>query len=166
MTRRRAWAGAALVALLALTGCANPAEKLAEKAMEKAIEDEVGQNAEVDLDSDGGSITNDDGSVAWGEAAEVPAGFPAELPLVDATLTMAIEDQGVFSLMYTVDDTAAFDELVAELEASGDLEKVSSMEVEGVTTYVYESAEWTVSVGLYGEEGEERSLSYMVSPKE
>jgi len=103
--------GVALVALLAvaaLTGCSFAAEQASEAILEGAT------GTDVEIDDDGGSVSieTEDGSVdiSGGESAEVPEGFPSDMPLYEGTLLMAstmdTEDGTVYSLgIETTDDT-------------------------------------------------------------
>ena len=103
--------------LFILSGCKlgqNIAENIAEEAIEKAIEKESGENVEIDLeegemsiegedgevsissDDDSVEIKSDDGEVTFGSGAELPEGFPGNVPVYpDMELTMSlIVDEG------------------------------------------------------------------------
>ncbi len=90
-----------LLVLLLASGCfgQNIAERIAEEAIEKAIEKDSGENVEVDLGNDGitiegedGEVTissddetveikSDDGEFTIGSGAELPEGFPGNVPV-------------------------------------------------------------------------------------
>lgn len=98
-TTRTVASFAVAAALVATAGCGKAAEKVAEKATEEAIENQVGGNADVDLNADGGvrieteegtysadgegnvNIETDEGSIS--SSAEVPDGWPEDVPLPD-----------------------------------------------------------------------------------
>jgi hypothetical protein len=105
MTRRTAVAAALLLPALVLSvaACGDAAT---EEALEQAISD---ANPSLDADvSDGGAgvkATDDAGNeVGVGTAAQVPADFPAEVPLPEGTLTIAATSpEGEFTLQFQVD---------------------------------------------------------------
>jgi len=90
-----------LLVLLLASGCfgRNIAERIAEEVIEKAIEEDNGENVEIDLDDDGITIKgedsevnissdddtvkieSDDGEVTFGLGAELPEGFPDNVPV-------------------------------------------------------------------------------------
>jgi len=90
-----------LLVLLLASGCfgQNIAERIAEEVIEKAIEEDNGENVEIDLDDDGITIKGEDGEVSIsaddetveiksddgeftiGSGAELPEGFPGNVPV-------------------------------------------------------------------------------------
>lgn len=71
---------AALV--FSMTSCAKAVSKMAEKAIEKTIESSMGiENADIDLNEEGGKISSDTGEIAFGDDAEVPEGWPSSVPV-------------------------------------------------------------------------------------
>lgn len=90
-----------LLVLLLASGCfgQNIAERIAEEAIEKAIEEDNGENVDVSLDDDGITIKGEDGEVSIsaddetveiksddgeftiGSGAELPEGFPGNVPV-------------------------------------------------------------------------------------
>ncbi len=90
-----------LLVLLLASGCfgQNIAERIAEEVIEKAIEEDNGENVEIDLDDDGITIKGEDGEVSIsaddetveiksddgeftiGLGAELPEGFPGNVPV-------------------------------------------------------------------------------------
>lgn len=158
--RRGVWAGAAVVAL-ALAGCANPGEVLAEKVIEQGLSQD---GTKVDIDADGGiSMEFKDGTeYQAGDHAQVPDDFPSDMPLPDAQLLAVVKNDGGFLLQYQVSDRAAYDEVASKLDAAG-FEETASIEMEGMTSKSLSSDAWNVSLGLLGE-GDELTLSYGVYP--
>ncbi|MFC2159345.1 hypothetical protein ACFLQS_01360 [Actinomycetota bacterium] len=91
-----------LLVLFAVSGCKvgqNIAENIAEEAIERAIEKESGENVEIDLeegemtikgedgevnissDDDTVEIKSDEGEATFGSGAELPEGFPGNVPV-------------------------------------------------------------------------------------
>ena len=139
---RRMWVGVAVVAVLGVAGCANPAEVIAEKV----VEQQAGDGVDVDLDEDGEggfSVENEDGTYAYGSKAEVPAGFPSEVPLPDAALTIAMKEADRFTLSYDGASRADAEAYIAEFSG---YEETSSMEAEGVIQRTFVSADWEVMI--------------------
>ncbi|MFZ5766108.1 MAG: hypothetical protein ACOY4H_11010 [Thermodesulfobacteriota bacterium] len=92
--------------LLFFTGCGNQAE---EKAVEKQIEKETGGKADVDIQDKGMKITGEtEGekySVTTGQATEIPANFPADVPLYQpGTPVSAVEVNGGHSVTLATAD--------------------------------------------------------------
>lgn len=160
--RRGVWAGAAVVAL-ALAGCANPGEVLAEKVIEQGLSQD-GTKVDIDADGDGGiSMEFKDGTeYQAGDHAQVPDDFPSDMPLPDAQLLAVVKNDGGFLLQYQVSDRVAYDEVASKLDAAG-FEETASIEMEGMTSKSLSSDAWNVSLGLLGE-GDELTLSYGVYP--
>ena len=163
---RRVWAAAAVVGVIALGGCANPGELLAEKAAEKVIEQQLssdGSKVDIDADGDGGmTIENEDGTYKIGAHAEVPEDFPSELPRLDTDLATASVVDGTWMLQYVNATRVDFDRL-SEYFENGDYERTSTIEMAGMLSYSYLGAEWSVMIGMLGEEGDELALTYSVS---
>ena len=111
-----------LLILVFTGGCKkNLAERMVEGAIERAIEEESGENVDIDLDegevtiqSDEGEVSissdeetvtidSDEGEATFGSGAELPEGFPAEVPVygnMEIVSSMSGTDDGVTS--YTV----------------------------------------------------------------
>ena len=111
-----------LLILVFTGGCKkNLAERIVEGAIEKAIEEESGEDVDIDLDegevtiqSDEGEVSissdeetvtieSDEGEATFGSSAELPEGFPAEVPVyenMDITSSMSGTNDGKTS--YTV----------------------------------------------------------------
>jgi hypothetical protein len=104
-----------ILLILAFTGgCKkNLAERLAEETIEKAIEKESGEDVEIDLDEGEVTIQGDDGEVnisadedtveiksdegeaTFGSGADLPEGFPGDVPVyenMDLHLAMSTRD--------------------------------------------------------------------------
>jgi hypothetical protein len=128
---------AVAVALVASAGCGKAAEKVAERATEEAIENQVGGNVDLDVDGDGGvrieteegtyeadgqgnvNIETEDGSIS--SSAEVPEGWPEDVPLPDdLAITMGgTQDTGA-GVLLTVSGTSSTEpkDLLEELKAA------------------------------------------------
>jgi len=66
--------------VLSMSSCAKAVEKMAEKAIEKTIESSMGgEDADVNIDEEGGKISGDSGEVAFGDEASVPEGWPSSI---------------------------------------------------------------------------------------
>lgn len=143
--RRSVTAAVSLLLVIGLAGCG----QLAEEAVEQAIESDTGEDVEIDLDSDDGSlsITGDDGEFTVdidedGESSSVsgtdeegntfemttgqgvPDDWPDGIPLpsgdVVGSNVMTQNDERFFSLVSEVDDAAAaHDDYVERLENAG-----------------------------------------------
>ena len=72
-----------LLVLLLASGCfgQNVAEKIAEEVIEKAIEDEGGENVDIDLDDGEMTIESDDGEVSIAMGEDLPDNFPDNVPV-------------------------------------------------------------------------------------
>lgn len=163
---RRMWCGVIVVAGLALSGCADPGELLAEKAAEKIIEQQLSDDdtsVDINADGEGGmTIEGEDGTYKSGAHAEVPDDFPSELPLPDGELISSATIDGTWVLNYQNATRADFDKLSAFFEG-GDFERTNTIEMEGMISYIYSGAQWSITLGMMGEEGDEAGLSYMVA---
>jgi hypothetical protein len=105
-----------LLILVFTGGCKkNLAERIAEEAIERAIEEESGEEVDIDLDegevtiqSDDGEVNisadddtveikSDEGEATFGSGADIPEGFPAEVPIygnMDIVSSMTASDDG------------------------------------------------------------------------
>lgn len=107
-------AAGAVVLAAGLSACANPVEKLAENAVEKAIENEAG----VDIDNDGDTltITSEDGQLQAGENVDLPESWPGELPVPPARLVWAQTIENAWSLQYEDAESSHYEDVLAALE--------------------------------------------------
>jgi hypothetical protein len=140
----------------------NIAENIAEEAIERAIEKESGEDVEIDLeegeitiqgedgevnissDDDTVEIKSDDGEVTFGSGAELPEGFPGNVPVYpDMELTTSWksteDDKNNYSISGLTED--AGDDVFAWYK-----DKLSGWDIEG---------EFTMS----GDEGKTSTLS-------
>lgn len=102
MHRHTALAAAALS--LAVVAGACSAEDLAETVTEQAIENEVGGDVDLDVDSDDGSISieTDEGSVTYGNNGDLPESFPASFDIAEGmTVAFAGESSDATSTAAT-----------------------------------------------------------------
>jgi len=134
VTRRRLGiAGAALTFASSLTGCG----AIAEEAIEQAIENDSGENIEIDFDSEDGTVsiegengeeisidvnedgessvmssTDEDGNTFEMTSGEgLPDNWPSELPVPSGTIVastvMAENDNRILTLVLEVDDSVS-----------------------------------------------------------
>lgn len=117
------WSGCLLALVLALGACS---EDIGERVAEKIAEEQLGDGAEVDVDTGGGEVRIDDGSgSSYVGGTELPEDFPAEVPLLEGEILTgaAVKESG--SAVWTVtvqvagDAQEAFDEAVRMLEGAG-----------------------------------------------
>ncbi|MDH3517521.1 MAG: hypothetical protein OEM66_01190 [Acidimicrobiia bacterium] len=135
-----------LVAVIAaLSGCATAAENLAENAIENAIENDLGGDASVSVDDDSIQITSDDGSIAMGEGADLPEGFP--LPVPDGgTVFYSATDASAMVVMLEY-PASMLEELIETYEdyfaGKDDVQKV---EMSNPTMYIWNTSDGKESV--------------------
>ena len=162
---------ALLLAATALTGC----NMAAEEATEALVEGSTG--ADVEIDDEGGSVSveTEDGSmeVTGGDSAEVPDGFPSDMPLYDGTVVMgqAIEVDGETSYNVAIeveDDVADIaDWYSSELDAEGwtiTFEMSNDSDGMEMVTYQVEKGNMTGQV-IIAHEDEETTVAVTVVPK-
>lgn len=98
-----------ILAVFALvgTGC-SCGQKLAEKAVEKAVESSTNNDVDFDFSDDTFSYTTDEGeSMQWGEDAELPDNFPADVPVyqnADVTSSSYSQEDDYYSATLTSAD--------------------------------------------------------------
>lgn len=112
--RRTTVTAAAIAAGLAilLTGCVNPLQAAVEKAAEEA-------GIQVDEDNGTVRIESEDGTLHAGGEVEVPADFPADVPLPGGKPVSAMSTGEGWALAYEKVDRAGVEQLIAELESRG-----------------------------------------------
>ena len=87
---------AGVVGLVLALGCSGLTEKATEMAAEQVIEHAAnteGKDVDVDLSGASGTVKTDEGTVQFGEGTQVPADWPADVPVypgatVQAAMTM------------------------------------------------------------------------------
>lgn len=160
--RRGVWAGAAVV-VLALAGCASPGDLIAEKVIEQGMS-QNGTKVDIDADGDGGvTMEFEDGTeYQVGDHAKIPDDFPSELPLPDGQLLGVVNSDGGVMLQYKVAGRVPFDDLVAKLQAAG-FEDGGSIDMEGLVSMNLVSDDWTITLGVAGDD-DERTMTYGVYP--
>ncbi len=115
-------AGAVLaVAALALTGCSNAVEGLAEGAVERAIENELGESADVSIGEDSFSVDTEEGSITAG-AGSVPEDFPPDVALPEGEVAFSQRLETGDGLSWSVIITSAEDPAALVEQVRGDLE--------------------------------------------
>jgi len=133
-SRRLAMLVVLALAALALVGCQQIAEQAVESATEAAIEDATGNK--VDIEEGSVSIEGTDGaSVNIGDSAEVPADFPADVPVYEGTVKAAVTTPEGFNLTLETPDTAqqVLEFYQTKLEADGWTKEVSVSTADGGT---------------------------------
>lgn len=140
-TRLGVFAAIALVTATALTGCVNPVEELVNQGIEGAVEEATG------------------GDVSIG--GELPADFPAEVPIIDGDIVFAAGSMGdgwLVTITATGADPVA--DAVAALEEAG-FAADTSLSGSDATASVYSNANYLVLVAGDGE-----NLAYTVTAKQ
>ncbi|MFD0806391.1 hypothetical protein ACFQ0K_09870 [Nocardioides caeni] len=150
--RRTFAAGAAVTGMLLVTACS--AEDIAEKATEKVVEDQLGDGADVDVDTDNGEVRIDDGDGnSYVSGDQLPDDFPDEIPLVDGTILsgVAVDEAGGrgWSVAVQVDTDAqgAVEEAARLLEEAG-FELVTEIQA-GVPGAQLTNDTWGVVIAAY-----------------
>ncbi len=156
-------AGAVGIALtLGLTACASPVEQLGESLVEQLIESQTG--AEVKTDGEGGySIETEDGSVQVGSSAEIPADFPAELPLPSGSLHSAWKTDASWQLVFQATAQGEYERLLAHYSSGGyqEILRTTPSNINDHQMAMYESGQWAVVLTWENVEG--GTLTYTVS---
>lgn len=142
--------GMVFAASIVLTGCANPVEKLIESATSSATDSLLSELTGVDV-----------------ETAEVPADFPAGVPLPDAKpqVAMSQTQDGARSWILHFEEGInddVFDSLVAALASNGFVENSSSEMAGAMRIAAYENSEFMVNISLLGSPDESQILQMMV----
>lgn len=136
-------------AVVALGGCSNAVEGLAEGAVERAIENEIGGSADVSVDDDSFTIDTEDGSISAGSGS-LPDDFPADVPLPDGEVT--------FSQRLESGDELGWSVVIASVEPAGALaEQVQAdLQASGFTVEQASQFSGTDSEGgtIFGEKGD------------
>lgn len=156
--------GAAVVAaacgvVVVLSGCSNPADKLADKAgeaaaeniLENAAEDGAGGDVDVDIDAGGG--------------ASLPDTWPDELPVPDANLSFVTssEEEKSYYLLYDGADEAAATGVVDDLKDAG-FTVTTEMASDGTTIVGLENGTWSVGYTYSADSEGVYTIMYTVSP--
>lgn len=169
-TRRLALAitASALLSLGALSGCS--ADDISEKVGEELVENQLGDGADVDVDTDSGEVSIKDGDGNSYEAGgDLPDDFPDEVPLIEGTVLSAVsvtdQGRGGWSVALTVDGSGddAYAEAGAELESAGftkDTEITS-----GSTTGAWSKDTFEVLVSAFDNGDGNATVSYTVSER-
>jgi len=136
----------ALAGILMLAGCTAtvPETPTGVEGIEEAIEQESG--GQVDLDGD----------------AELPADWPAELPVPEGELLTAVVIDGSHSLTIRVPSEAAAEGVVARIEALG-FTDLGGMDTPEFVAHTLERDGWTVTIG-WTVSDDEILLSYTSGP--
>lgn len=110
MIKRAATATAAVLTVFALAGCGFIQEKVEDKigdVVEEGVERAIENGASGDVD------------VQFGDDAQLPAGFPGEVPVPDATITGGVGTEEGWWVAFASDDPNELDDLWAKYDAQG-----------------------------------------------
>ncbi len=175
MTTRRLPLAIAFAAAIIVSGCGSIGEAVSERAIEEGLEAAgAGSDVQIDLDDGNGgiSIETSEGSMQIGNA-EIPDGFPSEIPLPeDAVIVAAMaftEDDGA-NFNVTMTTAMPADVLAADLEdqliAAG-FEIVGRFEQElngeATRSLQFQGPEWSGQLIVAGTDGD-TTVSYTVTP--
>jgi hypothetical protein len=119
----------------------------------------------------GGSVTGDDADSgdadAAADGAEVPADFPAEIPLIDGEVLSGVslgsEGAQVWSVLIAVDDGSAFDEITRQLEGVGFVASGLGGTTELGSTGTFSKDPYDISVAVSGGSDAGWAAKYTVS---
>lgn len=127
---------------MAVSGCGNAVDGLAEGAVERAIENELGESADVSIDDDSFTVDTEEGSITAG-AGSVPEDFPPDVPLVDGEVSFAQRLDSADGLGWTLvitttgDPNSLAEQVRADLTGNGftvdDTSQFSAAEGAGAT---------------------------------
>lgn len=152
---------AALVALVALSGC----QMVAEKATEKAIEGATG--VKVDKNGDEVTIEGKDGTkVTTSDSGEAPAGFPKDVPVYAGKITASVvADNGYTIGIETNDDVAKVLDFYIAAAGKDGWKKEAEMKVPegGVVSAKQGERVWQVTVGKSGTNGAATQITLFAS---
>lgn len=125
MSRVRSALAVVTLALVALP-LAACSEDIGEKIAEKAIENQLGDDAGVDIDADGQNVTVDDGKGnSYTSGSQLPDDFPGDVPLIEGTVIagVSLDEAGRkawnISIQVDGDADAALEEAKELLEGAG-----------------------------------------------
>lgn len=165
------------VALLAVAGCGEAAEKITEEAIEQSAGGEG--DVDLDFDEDGGSVKveTEDGTIEYdvdGSGGELADDFPSSVPVVDGfkvvtNASQTIDGEKSFTASGTVDGDPEqiYADIVDEFESAGwettnDYEQTSNGSFTGGATF--SDGEYDVNVGVLTDGEGETFVSYTVTP--
>ena len=159
------------VTVLALAGCGNAVEGLAEGAVERALENEIGSSADVEVDEDGFTIDTDEGSISAGSGS-VPEDFPADVPLPDGEVSFSQRLETADGLGWSVviatsgEAGSVGQQIRSDLENNGfDVEESTQFSGEGGSggTILAERSDLSVLVVVTADDSGETLATYTVS---
>lgn len=132
--------GAAGLLVVGMAACSNPLETVASKV----IEDQTG----LKIDQDGENsytVSTEDGEFTVAAGGEVPADFPAEVPLPPGNPSGSSSSPEMWSLFYEDIDRAEVDALINQVLAAGFTEN-SSTTMESTVQSTYQKGDLAVTV--------------------
>ncbi len=165
---------AALALAVLLGACTSPwqktAEKSAENMAEKAIEDSSGGQADVDINSESGSISvnTDQGSMQTGQNITLPEEFPDDVYVFEGKLAAVIQDNENNGYSLTIQTDSPIKDIYAAYEENlteNGWEITAKMDFGTTATMAAEKDKRSVSVAI-GSGDEENTIIVTVADKE
>jgi hypothetical protein len=130
-------------ATLILSGCSVIKDKV-NGAVDDAVEEGVERIAE---EGAGGDV-----DIEVGENADLPEGFPSEVPLPDAELTAGVGSSDGWWVTFTADSSSVLDNLYEDLEAAG-WEQTGDFTSDELSQRGYTNGTYDVAVGAIEADG-------------
>ncbi len=159
-SRRTLLIAATLATAVALAGCGSVGDAVAERAIEEGLEQASIGDVEVDLDDGGGvSVESSEGSFQIGDDAEVPDGFPDDVPLPDGDVMVAMSFDDDSGTGYNVtlespQDVVAVADLIESGLADSGYELTGTGEMANgddlTRTVQFEDEEWAGNIVVSG----------------
>lgn len=148
MTTRRVLIPAVVAAMLALTGCGGGGETTTAPQT---------SSSSTSADPDGRGVYDANST------ADLPEGFPGDLPLPVGLLVSAAEANGGWVLTYQDVREGQYERLVQQLQAAG-YKSQGSFTEGGIETTTFRNSTWKIIVGRVGQARAGLSITYAVSP--
>ncbi|MFA6394232.1 MAG: hypothetical protein WCW25_05215 [Patescibacteria group bacterium] len=99
------------LATLILSGCGKSASELAgERAAEKSIENQLGGQADVDINNGNIKVESEQGNIETGDSVKLPDDFPSDVYVIDGKIIVATSNQAEKSFMLSIDATTGLEE--------------------------------------------------------
>lgn len=153
MARKLLLIGAMAAFVFLLAACTSPWQKAAQQSvenqMENAIEEQTGQDADVNVDENSVEISTDEGSLQAGEDVKLPQDFPGDIYVYDGKLSavlQTIENEGYSITIETDDPIGDIMSLYESKLKSDGWEITGSMNFESTASLAAEKGERSLSV--------------------
>jgi len=99
---------------LVLGGCGKSvSQTLGEKAAEKMIENQLGGNADIDVDGGNVKINTKESNMEAGDNVKLPADFPSDVYVIDGKIVAAMSNQVNKSFTISIEINKSLDEAFA-----------------------------------------------------